>query len=179
MQGQTARLVTLIDDLLMVSKVEGGSMELHTEKFDPVQIIKKLVGDYRNFASAHRIVLKGKPGLLVRADKNRIAQVFINLLTNAVKYSPKANRIEVHISRKAGKCVVSVQDFGSGISLKDQRQIFTRFYRASSAGAGNVAGVGLGLYISKEIIKRHRQSIWVQSILGKGTTFSFTMPLVK
>jgi len=179
MQAQTARLITLIDDLLLVSKVEGGSMELRQEIFDPVYMAKQIIGDYRNFASVHKIIFKGKLGRLVRADKSRIAQVFINLLTNAVKYSPEADRIIVRVINIAGKSVVSVQDFGSGISPKDQRQIFTRFYRSASAKSGSIAGVGLGLYISKEIIKRHRERIWVKSKAGKGTTFSFTLSLVK
>jgi len=179
MQGQTARLVALIDDLLLVSKVEGDGMELSREKFDPFLVLRKILADYKDFSSAHKIILQGHKGRLVRADKNRIAQVFINLLTNAVKYSPHADKIVVRVTRKNGKCVVSVQDFGSSISAEDQRQIFTRFYRAKSAGAANVSGVGLGLYISKEIIKRHRERLWVKSVIGKGTTFSFTLPLVK
>ncbi len=179
MQAQTARLITLIDDLLLVSKVDSGEMELNTEPFDLGILIKKMIRDFQNIASMHKIVYKGKAGLSVRADKNRIAQVLINLLTNAVKYSPKSNAIKIGIARAGRKCIVSVQDFGSGISANDRRQIFTRYFRSETASAGNVAGVGLGLYISKEIIKRHRERIWVKSELGKGTTFSFTLPFAK
>lgn len=177
MQAQTARLVTLIDDLLLVSKVEAGGMELVREKFDPVILLRKIVSDYRNLSSTQKIVLQGKQGRLVKADKNRIAQVLINLLTNSVKYSPLSGRIIVSAAYRAGKCVISVQDFGSGISQQDQRKIFTRFYRAKSAGAANVSGVGLGLYISKEIIKKHRERLWVKSTIGKGSTFSFSLPI--
>lgn len=178
MQGQTARLVTLIDDLLLVSKVEGDGMELRREKFDPVVMLRKILADYKNLATSNKIILKGKQGRLVRADKNRIAQVFINLITNAVKYSPQTSRIVVRVVRAAGKCVISIQDSGPGISIVDQRHIFNRFYRAKSAGAANVAGVGLGLYIAREIIKRHRERIWVKSSPGRGTTFFFSLPLV-
>jgi two-component system sensor histidine kinase VicK len=177
-QGQTARLVTLIDDLLLVSKVEGDGVEIRREKFDPVLMLRKILADYKNLASTNRLIFKGKRGRLVRADKNRIAQVLINLLTNAVKYSPQTGRIVVRVERKAHKCVISIQDSGPGISIVDQRHIFDRFYRAKSAGAPNIAGVGLGLYISKEIIKKHRERLWVKSSSGKGTTFFFTLPLV-
>ncbi len=177
-QGQTARLVALVDDLLIVSKVEGGgALELHLETFNPNTFVKGLVRDFQQGSRTHKIISGGTFRHGVRADKERIAQVVINLLTNAVKYSPQANKVLVRIGRKQNKCVISVQDFGTGIAKKDQRDIFTRFFRTNDARVGKAAGAGLGLYISKEIIKKHHQRIWVNSIVGKGTTFSFTLPL--
>lgn len=176
-QDQAARLVTLVDDLLIVSKVDGGTFELHRELFNVNEFLKKIVVDFQSVTKTHKLVTVGSVEHLVRGDRDRIAQVLINLLANAVKYSPQSNKVMVRIERVQNKCVVSVQDFGQGISKMDQRDIFTRFFRASDAEAGNVAGVGLGLYIAKEIIKRHGQRLWVKSAVGQGTTFSFTLSL--
>ncbi len=178
-QGQTARLVALVDDLLIVSKLEGGTLELHKEAFKPSDLITKILRDFQKSAPTHKVIFKQKTSLQVSADKDRITQVFINLLTNAIKYSPQAKKILVRTERRGNKCVISIQDFGPGIAKKDQREIFTRYFRADDAGAGNVAGAGLGLYISQEIMQQHRERLSVKSIMGKGTTFSFTLPLSK
>jgi PAS domain S-box-containing protein len=177
-QGQTTRLVGLVDDLLIVSKIESGTLELNTEVFNPNTFVAQLVKVFQKNVHSHKIICKARLVRQVRADKNKISQVLINLLTNAVKYSPRADKVVVHIEQKASKCVISVQDFGAGISKADQRDIFTRFFRAHDAEAGNIAGAGLGLYISKEIIKRHNQRLFVKSTKGKGTTFSFTLSSV-
>ena len=179
MQGQTSRLVTLVDDLLTVNKIDGGgTLELHLETFDPNIFLKKLVRDFQSSTRTHKIIFTGTVSHEVRADKARIAQVVINLLANAVKYSPRANKVLIHIARDRNKCVISVQDFGSGIAKKDQRDIFTRYFRADDAHTGNVAGAGLGLYISKAVIKAHHQRLLVKSIEGHGATLSFTLSLV-
>ena len=173
-QGQAARLVNLVDDLLVVSKIEGGTLELHKEVFNPHAFATKIVRDFQGSATSHKITCTGAPWQQVYADKARIAQVLINLLTNAVKYSPRGNKVLVRIGRRKNKCVISVQDFGPGIGKKDQKEIFTRFFRADNAASGNIGGAGLGLYISKEIIKRHRERLWVKSS-ARGTTFFFTL----
>lgn len=176
-QSQTARLVTLINDLLTVSKIEGRKLELHKEAFNPNGFVKKIVRDMQNTTRTHKIICKGGVAREVRADKDRITQVLINLITNAIKYSSNGGKVHVGVESKKNKCVISVQDFGPGIEKKYQRQIFSRFFRTNEAEAGNAAGLGLGLYISKEIIKRHHEKLWVKSVVGKGTTFCFTLPL--
>jgi PAS domain S-box-containing protein len=175
-QDQATRLVELLDDLLIVSKIEGGVMVLNIGKFDINLLINHILKGFQRSTGAHKIVFKGRLNGEVLADKNRITQVIINLLTNAVKYSPHADKVTVRVKRLAKKCIVSVQDFGSGISKKDQRQIFTRFFRAEDVGSSSITGVGLGLYISKEILKRHRQRIWLRSS-PRGTTFYFTLSM--
>ena len=174
-QGQTARLVTLVDDLLIVSKIQGSTLELHKSLFDPKSLIRKIIQDFRNNSPSHKIIFTGSFKRQVRADKDRIAQVLINLLTNAIKYSPRANKVLVHIGRAGKKCTISIQDFGPGIEKSDQREIFTRFFRTDDAESGNVAGSGLGLYISKEIMQKHREQLSLKSVEGKGTVFSFTL----
>jgi signal transduction histidine kinase len=177
MQGQTSRLINLVDDLLMVSKAESGTIEIHPQSFDIVALVRKVVRDIQAITTTHRIILKPCKKTSVHADKSRITQVIINLISNAAKYSPQGNKVYITVTTLGKKCTVSIRDFGSGISLKDQRQLFTRFFR-SSTDARTVAGTGLGLYIAKEIIRKHRQKIWVKSEVGKGTTFSFTLSVV-
>ena len=176
-QGQAARLVRLVDDLLIVGKLEGGTLQLQKEAFDRHTFITKIIRDFQNSNSTHKIIYRGNPGAKVRADKDNIGQVLINLLTNAVKYSPRATKVLVGVRTRKNKCIISIQDFGSGISKEDQRNIFTRYFRSKAAAAGNIAGSGLGLYISRQIIQKHRERIWVKSVEGKGTTFSFTLSL--
>jgi PAS domain S-box-containing protein len=176
-QGQTSRLTALINDLLVVGTMGQGTVELRKEIFDPRMFAKHIVRDFQKTASTHTIKCLGTGTHDVRGDKERIAQVLINLITNAVKYSPGGKRVIVRVAESRGKCVVSIQDFGPGIKKADQRKIFTRFFRSTGAEAGNVSGSGLGLYISKEIIKMHHERIKVQSVVGKGSTFSFTLPL--
>ena len=177
-QGQAARLVTLVDDLLVVGKIEQGALELHKEVFNPKRLIEGIVRDIQNGTASHKIICTGTVARQVRADKGRVAQVFTNLLLNAIKYSPRANKVVVRILSRKNKCIISIQDFGPGIAKQDQRDIFTRFFRTDDAGAGNVSGSGLGLYISRAIIKKHRERIWMKSIEGKGATFFFTLSLV-
>lgn len=176
-QGQAARLVTLVDDLMIVGKLEGGRLELHKEVFNPHVLIEKVIRDFHTSNPLHKVTCTGGVGRDVRADKDRITQVLINLLSNAIKYSPKADKVSIHIGRRLNKCTISIQDFGPGIAKKDLREIYTRFFRTNDTVAGNVAGSGLGLYISKEIIKTHHERLWVKSIEGKGTIFFFTLPL--
>ncbi len=176
-QAQTARLTALINDLLVVGTMGQGTMDLRKEVFDPRTFVKQIIRNFQKTTSTHTITCTVTCTRDVRADKERIAQVFINLLTNAVKYSPGQKRVIVRVIQSGGKCVVSIRDFGPGIKKSDQRKIFTRFFRTAGAEAGNVSGSGLGLYISKEIIKMHRQRLTVRSAKGKGTTFSFTLPL--
>ena len=177
-QNQAARLVTLVDDLMIVGKLEGGRLELKKEVFNPNTLIAKVIRDFHETTPLHKVTCTGGVGREVRADKDRITQVLINLLTNAIKYSPQADKVFIHIGRRKNKCTISIQDFGPGIAKKDLREIYTRFFRTNETVAGNVAGSGLGLYISKEIIKRHNERLWVKSIQGKGTIFFFTLPLV-
>jgi PAS domain S-box-containing protein len=176
-QGQTARLTALINDLLVVGTMGQGTMELHKEIFDPRTFAKHIVRDFQNTTLTHKITCTTTGTHDVRADKERISQVFINLLTNAVKYSPGEKRVIVRVAEIRGKCLISIQDFGPGIKKADQSKIFTRFFRSAGAEAGNVSGSGLGLYISKEIIKMHRERLTMKSVVGRGTTFAFTLPL--
>src|SRR5262249_50251053 len=106
-----------------------------------------------------------------------IGQVLINLLNNAIKYSPQADRVLVRVAKDQNKVFVSVQDFGIGIAKKNQLKIFERFYQDTDPEEITYPGLGIGLYISHEIIKRHGGQLWVESKKGEGATFHFTLPL--
>lgn len=178
-KAQTDRLVSLIDDLLNVSRIDSGKLELNLKEFDLNTLIKKVVVDFQYTTDIHAITEDGILQNKVIGDETLIEQVIINLLTNAIKYSPKANKIALHLSAKQNQAIVAVQDFGIGIAKKDLPKVFQRFYRIRDIEKGRVSGFGLGLYISSEIIKKHGGKIWIESEQGKGSTFYFTLPLAK
>jgi signal transduction histidine kinase len=112
-------------------------------------------------------------------DRDRVGQVFINLLTNAIKYSPKANKVLIQVTNEGNNAVVHVQDFGIGIAADYQEQIFERFYQINEPDVKTYPGLGIGLYISKDIVERHHGQIKVSSQKGVGTTFSVFLPLFR
>ncbi len=124
----------------------------------------------------HRVEVSGAANLKVKADRDRLEQVLINLLTNAIKYSPQADRVVVMLKRSPGQVEVAVQDFGIGISKEMQPHVFERYYRVESS-AKNFSGLGIGLYISWEIIKRHKGILQVERKEGEGSIFTFTLPV--
>ncbi len=178
-KAQTDRLVSLIDDLLNVSRIDSGKLDLNLKKFDLNTLIKKVVVDFQYTTDTHIITEEGILENKVIGDEVLLEQVIINLLTNAIKYSPIANKVTIHLSANHNQAIVAVQDFGIGISKKDISKVFERFYRIRDKEKGRVLGFGLGLYISSEIIKKHRGKIWVESEKGKGSIFYFSLPLGK
>lgn len=173
---ETKRLTTLIDDLLNVSRLESGKLPFQPEEFDVNMLVQQVVTDIQNTTETHEIRREGTVEGNVIGDKNRIEQVLINLLTNAIKYSPNADKVIVHLSNDKKHALIAVEDFGFGIAKEDQPHIFKRFYRTSAKEEGEITGFGLGLYISFEIIKRHKGKIWVKSSKGKGSTFFVSLP---
>jgi len=174
---QADRLTNLINDLLHTSKIQAGKLILEKKKFDLNALVSKIVIDFQYATETHQIIKEGEIKEQIYGDEGRIEQVLSNLITNAIKYSPKADKLIVRVASDKQNAVVSVQDFGFGIAKHDQAKIFGRFYRTADKEKGNVIGFGLGLYIASEIIKRHGGKIWVESTKGKGSTFSFTLPL--
>jgi signal transduction histidine kinase len=126
--------------------------------------------------SKHRIHIEGKIDQPVRGDKGRISQVLTNLLTNAIKYSPQAGTVIIRVTAAQDAAMVSVQDFGIGIEKEHLNYIFDRFYRVSDPEEKTYPGLGIGLYIAHEIIKRHGGTLIVESEKGQGSVFSFTLP---
>ncbi|MBA3723764.1 MAG: hypothetical protein H0W89_02605 [Candidatus Levybacteria bacterium] len=175
---QTDKVTKLINDLLNVSNIEAGKLVLEKEMFDGNKLIAKTVSDMQYTSDKHQIKVEGKLQKQMCGDADRISQVISNLLTNAIKYSPRANKVIVKVQEDKENTLICVIDLGPGIGLEDQQKIFDRFYRTKDHEDKNIAGFGLGLYISAEIVKRHGGDIWVESVKGKGSTFCFTIPYI-
>jgi PAS domain S-box-containing protein len=177
MDSQINKLTELVNDLLDVSRIQSGKLVYKKDLFLFDNLIEELVEELQPVATNHVIYLKGKTGQKIKGDKDRIKQVFTNLLTNAIKYSPKADKIIITLMEIDGSVQVSVQDFGLGVPKEQEEKIFERFFQVSRPLSHTYPGLGLGLYISKEIINRHGGKLWVRSIYGKGSTFYFTLPV--
>lgn len=176
---QVTRLTKLIGDLLDVSKVQAGKLALEKERFDINMVVKDIVEEMQRLTTQHTIQLDLSEKQRLYGDKERIGQVLTNLLSNAIKYSPDAKEIIVKTEKKYDAFLMYVQDFGVGIPKKHLSNVFDRFFRVGKWGKSNYPGLGLGLYISFEIIKRHGGSMWVESVEGKGSTFYVSLPLQK
>lgn len=174
---QVDKLIFLVNDMLDVAKIQTGKLELHKERFLLQSLIEEVVKTMQASGKKQKIVLKGNVDADIVADKERIEQVLINLLSNAIKYSPNHKAIVVSINRQDGMASVSVKDNGIGISKDQQAKIFDRFYRVSDARSQTTPGLGIGLYLANMIIRRHGGEMWVESTIGKGSTFSFSLPL--
>jgi PAS domain S-box-containing protein len=175
---QVARLTRLISELLDLSKIETGTLELKKEKFSLNELAIETVEDILYTNTKHKINLFHDFHAFVYADKDRIGQVMINFLTNAIKYSPNSDKIDVSITRAANdEIAFSVKDYGIGIDKDEQEKIFERFYRAQGREEQTYPGFGIGLFIAKEFVQKHGGRLTVGSEKGKGSAFTFTLPV--
>jgi PAS domain S-box-containing protein len=173
---QLDRLGSLVGDLLDVSKVEAGQLQFNFEFFDLRKTLNDILETFHYNTTSHVISFNGfEEKLMVWGDQQRIEQVIINLLNNAIKYSPHAQEVFVDLEKKEDQAVIIVRDKGIGLTKQQQQGIFKRFFRAD--GVAHIAGLGLGLYISKEIIDRHEGSFIVKSEIGVGSEFGFSIPI--
>ncbi len=170
------RLNSLISELLDVNKIQQGKLGLKISSFKFSKMIDRAIEDVQMTLPSHTIMQESKVEEKISGDEERMHQVMINLLTNAIKYSPKADKIFVKSVLAKGEIKVSVRDTGIGIDKKNLNKIFDRYYREEGR-AMHFQGLGIGLSISKEIVKRHHGKIWAESEPGKGTTFYFTIPV--
>lgn len=177
MTSQMKVLTQLMSSFVNVYEVQNGKLSLHKKKFVIDELVSSIVADFQYTTQTHAVERKGNSNSPVYADKERIAQVIINLLSNAIKYSPTSDRIIVTIAQEAKKIIISVRDFGMGIPKGEQEKVFGRFFRVKGKKERNIQGLGLGLYISYEIITQHKGEIWLESTEGKGSTFYFSLPL--
>jgi len=177
MDTQLNRLTSLIGDLLDVTKINAGKLQFNNQVFELQPMVSELIQDLQRSTEKHLLVEDFKPTGKTYADKDRIEQVVINLLTNAIKYSPDPSKIIVHIDQKDNEIIVGVEDFGVGISREDSIKVFEQFFRVSGAMQHTFPGLGLGLYISAEIIRRVGGRIWVESKEKEGSCFYFSLPV--
>jgi PAS domain S-box-containing protein len=177
MNAQVNKLTKLINDLLDISKMQTGQLVYREERFDLDALAQEIVENVQGTTQTHRLLLEGQIQAEAFGDRDRIGQVLINLLNNAIKYSPQADTVLVHVTQDQNQAHVSVQDFGIGIAKEHQHKIFERFYQVTDPEEKTYPGLGIGLYISCEIVKRHGGQLWVESKKGEGATFHVTLPL--
>ncbi|MDD5679623.1 MAG: HAMP domain-containing sensor histidine kinase [Candidatus Omnitrophica bacterium] len=171
----TERLIRLVTDLLDLSKIEAGKMELRSDKTDIVLLVNEILKDHEAEISKKALVLKKDIQQnvgLVQADKDKLMEVMINLLNNAIKYTPSGS-IAVNLSGDEKEVRFEIVDTGPGIPQEDIKKIFDKFERVT---AEKKEGTGLGLSIAKDIIELHKGKIWVESTVGKGSKFIFILP---
>ncbi|WPU92305.1 PAS domain-containing protein [Mucilaginibacter sabulilitoris] len=179
MDAQLNRLNSLIGDLLDVTKINSGRLQFNYTTFDFNHLITEVVEDLQRTTEKHNLIEDLQPTGFIHADRERISQVLVNFITNAIKYSPHTKNIIINTHLNNDEVVVSVQDFGIGISKEKQQRVFEQFYRVSGETQHTFPGLGLGLYISSEIIKREGGRIWVESEEGQGSIFYFSLPVRK
>ena len=177
MDNQIGKLTILISDLLDASKVNAGKLNFNIEKFDFNELIKEIVDEMQQSAKTHQIETNPVNLELISGDRNRIGQVITNLISNAIKYSPNNDKVLISTQLNNNEVKFIIQDFGIGMPASQQSKLFTRFFRVDDYESNNFPGLGLGLYISNEIIKRHGGYMNFTSIEGKGSLFFFTLPL--
>jgi signal transduction histidine kinase/GAF domain-containing protein len=178
----TTRLVDLTDDLLDVTRLQGGRLELRIEPADLVALVRRVVARTRVTAPERAIeVTAGAEHVVVAMDTTRIEQVVANLLSNAIKYSPSGGAVRVAVTEHAetGTACLAVRDEGIGIPAAQQAHLFSRFVRAENAKHEGISGTGLGLYLCRELVERHGGRIWFDSQEGQGSTFSVELPLAR
>lgn len=176
-QSQAEHLERLVNDLLDLSRVQWGHLELHPTTFYLADLLAESVHSVQVSAEQHSITLDIKvQDTKIVADRQRISQVVGNILDNAIKYSPHGGQVTVSLQEQDGDYLVSISDQGIGISPEYLNHIFERFYRVRNTASHQYSGIGLGLYVARAIVERHGGSIWFSNNPGLGSTFFFTLP---
>jgi signal transduction histidine kinase len=179
MDMQINKLTALINDLLDTSKIENGHLVYNKEVFSLKDLVKETIADLKPTSLDNELIFQNNVDANIDADRDRIGQVVNNFLTNAIKYAPDGKKIIIALNREDGKVICSVQDFGKGIVAEEQEKIFERFYRITGHNLNTFPGLGLGLFICKEIIEKHGGKIGLISERGKGSTFYFELPIAE
>lgn len=169
------RLHHLIADLLDVTRIQAGKLKFNMAEFDFDEFMRESVENIQ-YTTSKQIILNGFVDCSIKGDRQRLEQVCTNLLSNAIKYSPRADKVMVTVSRDDNEVTVAVTDYGIGIPKENLNRVFDRFYRVDGI-THQFQGLGIGLYIAHEIIKRHHGRCWAESEEGKGSTFFFSLPI--
>jgi len=174
---EAERLDTLVRDLLDLSRVERGTLDV--EPVDLVGLAKEVVGSYADRAEERRIKLRTelRPSVAMRGDRAQLGLLLSNLIDNAVRYTPSKGTVRVRLDASESRAVLQVADTGEGIPANELSRIFERFYRVDKARARQTGGTGLGLAIVRHVAESHGGMVTVDSELGRGTTFTVTLPV--
>jgi PAS domain S-box-containing protein len=175
---QVKRMTAMINGFLNISRLESGKILIDKHPFDMEKLIGEVIDEIAITVTSHEIGFTPCQAVMVNADRDKISSVISNLVSNAVKYSPKGKLIEVTCELQSQSVRVSVKDQGMGIKPQDIAMIFDRYFRVESAHTQHISGFGIGLYLSAEIVRQHEGEISVDSESGVGSTFYFTLPLI-
>ena len=176
----TDRLDRLTRDLLDVARLQAGRLQLHPESTDLVALCRRVIAQFQQSTDCHQLTFSTSLSHVVAyLDGGRIEQVLLNLLTNAIKYSPAEGPVEVTLREESERqeAIISMRDQGIGIPKEEQAQLFGRFVRATNGQTHGIRGTGLGLYLCRELVEQHGGHIWFESIEGAGSTFFIRLPL--
>ena len=180
LQQQTERLDRLVRDVLSAARIEAGELVLHSEPISILPVVQQVVEQAHARTTARRFQLPTKPGLpLVLADRERVAEVLMNLLDNADKYSPPEKDVVLDVRADQTEVVLSVRDFGAGLPPDDVARVFEKFYRADGSDAQAAYGYGLGLYVCRKLIEAQKGRIWAENDPAGGAVFSFALPVAR
>ncbi|WP_316821012.1 ATP-binding protein [Pedobacter gandavensis] len=174
---QVKKMNSLINGFLNLSRLESGKIHLNMEHFDLSQLLKEMIEETNPTLHQHTISLNSCAAVTVHADRDKIGAVVSNLLSNAVKYSPKGKKIEVNCQLSPSAAQISIKDEGMGIKPQSLGKLFERFFRVETKHTENISGFGIGLYLCSEILEHHGGKIWVESEIGIGSTFHFSLPI--
>jgi len=176
--AQAARLNRMVAALLDIARIESGQLSINRAPLDLCDLARRVVEEAREQAEDHGLELTCEPEhLLIEGDDLRLEQVLQNLIQNAIKYSPPGALVTVRIERQDAYASVAVADHGIGIPEAALEQLFQRFYRAPNVDERQISGMGIGLFVVKEIVKLHGGAVEVDSIEGQGSTFTIRLPL--
>ncbi|WP_438445338.1 MASE4 domain-containing protein [Gorillibacterium sp. sgz5001074] len=178
-QKEAGRLANLINDFLDLQRLTSGKMSFQYRPLDMAELLKELAAQWQG-RDAHSIeLILPDRRLTVLGDEDRLKQAFHNLISNAIKYSPSASKVELVLEQAGGEAVVRIRDFGLGIPQEAMDLLFTRFYRVDNSDRRKIGGTGLGLSIVKEIVEAHQGKVMVESVLGEGSTFTVRLKAEK
>jgi signal transduction histidine kinase len=175
--GQMQRLTSLLNSFANVYKAQTGILELTKYRFDFNKVVHDVVESFQYMSSSHNLIVVGNLSRQIYGDRERIYEVLVNLIMNAIKYSPNADKVIINMNESPDEITISVQDFGVGIAHEEQQKVFERFFRVKGKMKYKIEGLGLGLYLAASIIKGHKGKLWVESTEGKGSTFFFSLPV--
>lgn len=180
MEREIDRLSTLLNEMLQAFQIQEGKLRLHREPVDLTRVLEAALGPFRAAEERHRFVLSGidQGPVVVVGDFGRLEEVVRNLMSNAVKYSPGGD-VQVSLAQTGDEALLSVSDSGMGIPRDQSERVFEGFFRASNLAGRDPGGLGLGLYICRELVQQHGGKIWVESDDGMGATFHVALPLLK
>ena len=174
---QAERLARLVDDLLQVSRIDSKRVRVEWTELAIDDLVRELMGQFHSKWGSRRIQIDAEPGLPpVRGDQPKLEEVLINLIDNALKYSPDGTPVRVTARTVGDEIEVAIEDRGIGIAPEDVAQLFQKFQRITTPATRDIGGTGLGLYIVKGLVEAHGGRVWVESVPGTGSTFAFTMP---